>query len=104
MKVYELTEPQLKAFKALKVAAKKCNKLKIGFFNVLDTTFAYDRNMIEDMEVDANYDLNCLEYGYPYETMKTIGGCSYADDQRMHSIKLTPKGLKSFDNESNQDD
>lgn len=94
MKIYELTDEQLKAFKALKSAANKCYKLKIGFFNVLDYTYAYNRDMIEAMDVDANYELPCLEFGYPYNTMPAIGGCSFADDQNYHSIKLTAKGRK----------
>ena len=99
MEIYELNENQLKAFKALKSAANKCYKLKIEFFNVLDTTYAYNRDMIETMDVDANYEIPCLDFGYPYETMKTIGGCSFADDQVLHSIKLTAKGRKVFDAE-----
>lgn len=99
MKIFELTEKQLKAFVALKRAAKLCEKEKIGFFNVLDTTYAFNKNYIETMDVDANYEISCCDYGYPYENMKTIGGCSFADDQILHSIKLTPKGRKIFEDE-----
>lgn len=96
MEIYELTEHQLKAFKALKSAANKCYKLKIGFFNVLDTTFAYNKDMIEKMDVDADHEIKCSEFDYPHESMPAIGGCSFADDQNCHSIKLTPKGRKVF--------
>lgn len=99
MEIYELTENQLKAFKALKSAANKCYKLKIGFFNVLDTCYAYDKNLINKMDVDANYEIPCGEFGYPYESFPTIGGCSYADDQILHSIQLTDKGRKVFNAE-----
>ena|SRR3989344_4118904 len=99
MEIYNLTANQKKAFKKLQSAAKECKKLKIGFFNVLDTTYAFNQDMIETMDVDADFELKCIEYGYPYESMKTIGGCSFADDQGMHSIKLTNKGRKCFNDE-----
>ena len=104
MEIYELTENQLKAFKALKSAANKCTKLKLGFFNILDTTHAYNKDMIEIIDVDANFELPCSEFGYPYETMPTIGGCSFADDQNLHSIKLTAKGRKVFNFENNENE
>jgi len=99
MEIYELTENQLKAFKALKQAANKCYKLKIGFFTVLDTTYAFNKDMIEKMEVDANHEIACSEFDYPDESMPAIGGCSFADDQNCHSIKLTHKGRKVFNAE-----
>ena len=96
MEVLTLTDKQEKAIAELKRAMAKCYKLKIGFFNVLDTTYAFDRAKIVQMDVDANHEFSCMEYGYPYTSFSTLGGCSFADDQNMHTMLLTKRGRKLF--------
>lgn len=98
MEVFELTTEQEKAFNAMKRAVAKCKKLKIGFFDVLGTTYAYDKGKIERFDVDANYELDCGKYGYPPNSL-SVGGCSYADDQIIHSMLLTNNGRKIFEND-----
>lgn len=100
MEVFDLTPEQEKAFKKLKSVVKECYKLKIGFVNILDRTYAYNKDMINHLDVDANYELPCIQYGYPPNVIDTIGGCSFADDQGMHSIQLTSKGRKVFNKEN----
>lgn len=98
MDVLELTTKQKKAFKAMKLAVAKCKKLNIGFFDVLGETFAYDKANIEIFDVDKDYEFACIDYGYPPNSL-SIGGCSYADDQTIHSMQLTPKGRAIFEKE-----
>jgi hypothetical protein len=105
MEIYELNEKQKQAFKELKKAAEKCAKLKIGFVNVLDSCYAFNKDFIKDMDIedrltDKDPDkIWCLDYGYPYNSMKTIGGSSFADDQIIHFFRLTKKGIKAHQEE-----
>lgn len=92
MEIYELNKEQQKAFNKLKKAADECNKLKIGFINK-------NGSIIADFDVDANYEIECITYGYPYNNINNLGGSSYADDQNLHSFKLTTKGRKVFEAE-----
>ena len=98
MEIFELNQEQQKAFNDLKKAVAKCRKLNIGFFSVLENEFAYDKSMIADFGIDADYEVDCLTYNYPMNYLE-LGGCSAADDQNCHSFKLTPKGRKIFENE-----
>jgi len=97
--VYDLNKEQQKAFNALKRAADKCNKINIGFVNLYGSITAFDKSMISDFDVDADFELDCMEYGYPSNQIDNLGGCSYADDQNLHSFKLTSKGSKIFNSE-----
>jgi len=97
--VYDLNKDQQKAFNSLKRVANKCVKLKIGFVNLYGHITAFDKNMIAGFDVDADYELSCKEYGYPSNYIDNLGGDSYADDQSLHSFKLTPKGKKVFNSE-----
>lgn len=95
MEIFELTKKQQAAFYDLVYAVERCKKLNIGFFTVLEETFAFNGNLIKSFGVDEHNEVDCAKYGYPSNTL-TLGGCSYADDQNMHSFKLTEKGRKSF--------
>jgi len=99
MDIYQLTKEQQSAFNALKRAANKCEKLNIGFVNIYGTINAFDRELIERFDVDAKHEVDCGKYGYPSNTIDNLGGDSYADDQLLHSFKLTEKGRKIFQEE-----
>ena len=101
MEIYQLTKKQQAAFNALKKAADKCNNLNIGFVNLYGSITAYDKSIISAFGVDANLDVPCRDYGYPFNSLNNLGGDSYADDQMLHSFKLTDKGLKIFNEEKN---
>jgi len=100
MDIYQLTKEQQSAFNELKRAANKCQKLKIGFVNLYGTITAFDTALIERFDVDANHEVDCGEYGYPSNSINNLGGDSYADDQNLHSFKLTNKGRKVFKEET----
>ncbi len=99
MDVYQLNREQQKAFNALRRAANKCAKLNIGFVNLYGSVTAFDNDLIEAFGVDANYEISCMEHGYPPNYINNLGGDSFADDQYIHSFKLTDKGRKVHQNE-----
>ncbi len=99
MKVYELTPVQQKAFNKLKKAANDCKKLNIGFVNLYGTITPYDKGLICDFGFDTDFEISCIEHGYPSNCISNLGGDSYADDQLLHYFKLTPKGKRVFNQE-----
>lgn len=96
MEIYKLNKEQQKAFNALKRAVNKCEKLNIGFINIYGDITAFDKSIIKDFGVDCNYEIACMKYGYPSNTINNLGGDSYADDQSIHSFELTDKGRLLF--------
>ncbi len=100
MDVYELNKEQEAAFKQLVKAANKCKKLNIGFVNLYGRETAFDKSLIASFDVDAHFEIDCITYGYPSNYL-VLGGDSYADDQLLHSFKLTEKGRKVFNKEFN---
>lgn len=99
-RILELTPVQNKAIASLKRAITKCEKSNVGFFNILDDTYAYDKSMMTGIEGRERADIKimpCEEYSYPVTKFGSIGGCSFADDQTEHYIQLTEKGKKVFE-------
>jgi hypothetical protein len=92
--IIELTPEQEKAFKALVRAAKDCKKKGIVFGQVLERIYAWNGRNVERLEVDEkSNELKCFEIGYGAYGF-SLECSSFADDQMMHSFRLTPKGEK----------
>lgn len=99
MEIYELKPEQKKALANLKRAITACSKAKLGFYNILDTTYVFNREYIKTLGVAENHSqrteegrISCREYGYTYNSFQSIGGDSFADDQADHYFILTEKG------------
>jgi hypothetical protein len=103
MEIYELKPDQKKALANLKRAISACSKAKIGFCNVLDTTYVFNKEYIKSLQIsdyksqkEEEGHVPCHKYGYTNNSFQTVGGDSFADDQIDHYFVLTEKGKSKF--------
>ena len=90
-KLIELNQEQIKAFKSLQRAVKKCKKANVYFYQVLESLYGLNGNNVEGIENIENTDhfpdcnsAFCLS-NYLLPEVKT--SCSWADDTHVVVIK-----------------
>ena len=100
--LFDLNKEQQRAFNRLKKAYKDCEKLKVFFVNQYGTLNAYNGYLIDSFGDDEiNPSGHNVKLTDAYEKFigntNTIETCSgMADDEGIHVLGLTNKGLKVY--------
>ena len=98
--IFDLTQPQQKAFNRLKKAYKECEKLGVYFANRYGTLCAYDSNKISSFGTEdwvSDPIVSVYEAGSGLNEIKIVS--EWADDDGQHYYGLTEEGLKIYNDQ-----